>query len=139
MTYVAKVSLPGHDVKTATPEECAVTSEYPPLKAKIGQDPEHIGLLEVDFTAAVSQGTTHTLLTIPHGYGYTPLTLSNIEFFDGSQTIVGVGWAAVGATLSIKAEAGTSDFKVTINDSNNWTSSSARLKVSYYIFAEEGS
>ena len=138
MTYIAKVSLPGFDVKTATPEQCAVTSESPPLKAKIGQSPDHIALLDVTFTARVPQNVTHTIYSIDHGYSYTPLTLANIEFFDGTQTIVGTGYAGVGANLSIKAECIAGAFRVTIYDNFNWTSANARLRVSYYIFAENG-
>lgn len=139
MTYVAKISLPGFDVKTATPEQCAVTSEFPPLKAKIGQTPDHIALLDVDFTARVTQNVTHTLYSIPHGYGYVPLTLSNIIFNNGTQSIVGIGYAGVGATLEIKAYADANNFYVTIYDNFSWTNSSSRLLVSYYIFAEDGS
>lgn len=138
MTYVAKVSLPDIDVKTATPEQCAVHSEYPPLKAKIGMPNPHIGLLDVDFTARVSQGVTHTVYSIPHEYEYVPLTLSNIIFEDGSSTIVGIGYAGVGANLTIKAECTSTHFRVTIYDNFNWTSSNSRLRVSYYIFAEDG-
>lgn len=139
MTYVAKITLPGFDAKVATPEQCAVTSEYPPLKSKIGQIPDHIALLDIDFTARVTQNVTHTLYSIPHGYGYVPLTLSNIIFNNGTQSIVGIGYAGVGVNLEIKAYADASNFYVTIYDNFSWTNSSSRLQVSYYIFAEDGS
>ena len=138
MTYVAKITLPGFDAKIATPEQCAVTSEFPPLKAKIGQSPDHIALLDIDFTARVTQNVTHTIYSIPHDYGYIPLTLSNIIFNNGSQDIVGIGYAGVGANLDIQAYCTSTNFIVTIYDNFNWTSSAARLQVSYYIFAENG-
>lgn len=137
--YVAKVSLPGVDVKIATPEQCALHSNYPPLKAKINQANPNIGLLDLIFTARVAQNVTHTVYTIPHGYGYTPLTLSNIIFENGTSTVVGLGYAGVGANLAIRAECTATNFRVTIFDNFNWTNANARLRVSFYIFAENGS
>lgn len=141
MSYVAKVSLDGYDVTTATPEQCSVHSEYPPLKAKLGQTPRaHIALLDVDFTATITQNLTQNIYTVDHGYGYIPLSLSNIIFTPHSGSpITGIGYAAIGATLEIKAYSTTSQFIVSIYDNFNWTGSNARLQVSYYIFAENGS
>lgn len=144
MTYVAKISLPNFNVKSATPEQCAVTSEFPPLKAKIGQSPDHIALLDIDFTGTIIQGSTQTIYSIPHGYNYTPLTLSNLIFSTNGgpgiqQDIVGIGYAGVGANLGIQAYADASNFYVTIYDNFAWTNSSSRLQVSYYIFSEDGS
>lgn len=139
MTFVAKVSLPGFDVRTATPEQCSVHSNYPPLKAKLGQSTPHVATLLVDFTGTVTQNVTHTLLTVPHNYGYIPFTISNIVFNDGSQDVLGLGFAGVGANLSINAYSDSSNFYVTIYDNFSWTSNNASLRVSYYIFAENGS
>ena len=139
MSYVAKLSLPGYDVNTATPEQCVVHSDYPPLKAKIGQSPSHISLLDVDFTATVTQNVAHTVYSISHGYDYIPFTLANLIYDDSSSgTHVGIGWTGVGATLSITAESTSSVFRVIIYDNFNWTGSNARLRVSFYIFAENG-
>lgn len=139
MTYVAKISLPGYDVMTATPEQCSIHSEYPPLKSKADQTPPHFATLLVDFTATAPQNVTHTLLTIPHPYGYVPLSLSNIIFNTGTQLIVGLGYAGVGSTLEIKAFSDNNNFYVTFYDDANWSNSSSTLEVSYYIFAENGS
>jgi hypothetical protein len=138
MTYVVKLSLPGYDIATATPEQCSIHSDYPPLKSKTGQSPAHFATLVVDFTATVTQNVTHTLLTVPHGYGYIPFTISNIVFNDGIQNIVGLGFAGVGANLAINAYSDATNFYVTIYDNFNWTSNSASLQVSYFIFAENG-
>lgn len=138
MTYVAKVSLPGFDVATATPEQCAVHSDYPPLKAKTGQNKPHIGTLVVDFTATITQSVVNTIYTVDHNYGYIPLNFSSIVFNDGTQTIVGVGYAGVGTTLEIHAYCTSTQFIVTVFDSLVWTSNAASLQVSYYIFAESG-
>lgn len=137
--YGLKISLPGHDVKTATPEQCAVHSSYPPLKAKTNQNPSHIATVNVDFTATITQNSTQTLYSIDHNYLYIPFTISNIEFDDGlGTTAVGIGFAGIGATLAIQAYSTTSNFLITIYDNFNWTSNSATLTVSYYIFCENG-
>lgn len=134
-----KVSLPGYDVNTATPEQCAVHSSYPPLKAKLGQSPPHFALLNIDFTATVVQGVAHTLYSFNHGYPYTPFVLPSmvfrepvIDFFSG------VGVIAIGATLDIVAYTTPTQFVVSIYDNFNWTNADASLEVSYYIFAEDG-
>lgn len=139
MSYVAKLALPGYDAKSATPEQCVIHSSYPPLKSKTDQASPHHATLVVDFTATVPQNVTHTLLTIPHIYGYVPLLLPNIIFNTGSQLIIGLGYAGVGANLAIKAFSDANNFYVTIYDNFNWTSNAATLEVSYYIFAENGS
>lgn len=137
--YGVKISLPGYDVTTATPDQCAVHSSYPPLKAKTGQSPSHFATLVVDFTATVVQAVTHTLHTVPHPYGYTPFTTSSIVFTDGlGTTIYGLGFAGVGSTLAIDAYSDTTNFYIKIYDDFNWTSNSASLQVSYYIFSESG-
>lgn len=138
MTYVAKLSLPGYNVRTATPEQCSIHSSYPPIKAKLGQAVPHTATLSVDFTATVTQGVTHTLLTVPHNYGYIPFTIPNIVFNTGSQEIVGLGFAGVGATLAIDAYSDATNFYVTLFDDFNWTSAAASLLVSYDIYAENG-
>lgn len=139
MTYVVKIVMDGYDASTATPEQCAVHSEYPPLKAKIDQTNPHIALLDVDFTATVTQNVTHTVYSIPHDYGYIPLNLANIIFTPHSgANVIGVNYAGVGATLTIKAYCTTTHFIVSIYDNFNWTGSNARLQVSYEIFAENG-
>lgn len=139
MTYVIKLSLPNIDVNTATPEQCVIHSSYSPLKSKLGQNPQHSATLVVDFTARVTQNVTHTLLTVPHTYGYVPLSISNIIFNDGTQDIIGLGFAGVGATLAINAYSDSTNFYITIFDNASWTSASASLQVSYDIFAENGS
>jgi hypothetical protein len=140
MTYVAKISLPGFDVKTATPEQCAVHSEYPPFKSKLNQVDPHFATLNVDFTAAITQNVTLTVFRIPHNYGYVPLTIPNIVFRDGvlGLVIVGIGFAGVGATLAINAFCDSTYFYVQIYDNASWVNSNSTLEVSYYIFSENG-
>lgn len=134
-----KISLPGYDVFSATPEECSIHSSYPPLKAKLGQDDPHVATLSVDFTGGVTQNTDLILYQIPHGYGYVPFTISNIVLDDGVSQTVGTGYTGVGATLFIKAYCDSNYFYVTLYDNFNWITANHTLTVSYFIFAENGS
>jgi hypothetical protein len=94
---------------------------------------------ELNFTGPVAQGVTHNLYSIPHGYGYIPFTIVNIEFLDDSDgEHVGLGFAGVGVTLAIDAYCTSTHFKVDILDDFFWTGPNANLQVSYYIFAENG-
>ncbi|MEO5499468.1 MAG: hypothetical protein ABIR46_03140 [Candidatus Saccharimonadales bacterium] len=135
-----KVSLPGYDVNTATPEQCSVHSSYPPFKAKVNQTNPHFGTLDVDFTGAVTQNLTQTVYSFNHGYSYTPLSMPSIQFYDstGALTAIGIGTTGVGSTLAINAYATSTQFLVTIYDDFFWTGALARLVVSYYVFAENG-
>jgi len=143
MTYVAKLSLPGYDVKTAAPEQCAIHSSYPPLKSKLGQPSPHSATVVVDFTSGITQNSTLTVYSISHGYGYIPFNLSNIvlsgiDSFSTSYTITGIGFAGVGATLAIDAYCTSTNFIVTVYDNANWINNTATLQVSYDIYAESG-
>lgn len=139
--YGLKISLPGFDVKTATPEQCAVHSSYPPFKSKTNQTPPHFATVSVDFTGTITQGVTQNLYVISHGYNYIPFTVSNIAFTSSSLpgvVITGLGFAGVGATLAINAYSTSSQYIISIFDNATWTDSNATLAVSYYIFAEDG-
>ncbi|SRR6266496_692385 len=137
--FVFKVSLPGVDVKSAIPEQCAVHSSYPPFKAKVDQPTPHFATLNVRFTTNLPQNTVVTVYSLNHRYGYIPFTIPSIVFLDsGGITEAGIGNVGIGATLSIDAYATATQFIVTMYDDFFWTSSSASLQVSYYIFAENG-
>lgn len=63
-----------------------------------------------------------------------------IILYDASSSIVatGIGYAAIGSTLEIKAYANSSQFLVTVYDNDNWLNTNYRLEVSYYVFCEDG-
>ena len=75
---VLKISLPGYNADTATPEQCAVHSgfDYP----KIEEDLE--GYEEVTLPSSIAPGTT-VLKTITHNYGYKPNVLVYIDTLSG--------------------------------------------------------
>lgn len=137
-SYGMKVALPGYDANTATPEQCAVHSSYPPLKSKANQLHPHYATLRVNFTMSIPQGSTVILYALNHGYDYTPFNFASIKFNDTVQNIYGMNYAGVGATLAIRAYCTSTQFLVTIQDGFGWTKAGAVLEVSYYIFAENG-
>ena len=62
-----KVSLPGYDVDTATPEQCAIHSgfDYPKIEENLE------GYEAVTLPNSISAGTTD-IKVITHNYGYIP-------------------------------------------------------------------
>jgi len=75
---VFKISLPGYDVNTATPEQCAVHSgfDYPKIEESLE------GYEEITLPSSISPGVT-TLKTITHNYGYVPNVLVYIDTLGG--------------------------------------------------------
>lgn len=71
---VFKISLPGYDVDTATPEQCAVHSgfDYPKIEESLE------GYEEVTLASTIPGGT-HILKIITHNYGYKPNALVFID------------------------------------------------------------
>lgn len=139
--YGFKISLPGYPVETATPEQCAVHSSYPPFKAKVDQPSPHFATLNVDFTSGITQGVTQTLYQFEHGYTYVPFTIPFIVLTGDpllGTNLIGCGFAGIGATLAVEGYADSTNFYVTIYDNNNWIDASSNLQVSYYVFCENG-
>jgi hypothetical protein len=69
-----KVSLPGYEVKDATPEQCAINSEYDHLRVLMYNDTEieYAPLVDPDYGV-------WNILTIPHGQNYIPDSICNVE------------------------------------------------------------
>ena len=67
---VFKVSLPGYDVDTAIPEQCAIHSgfDYPKVEESLE------GYEEVTIPTTIPVGKTR-IKTITHNYGYIPCVL----------------------------------------------------------------
>src|SRR5688572_9363732 len=69
---IFKLSLPGIDVETASPEECVIHSSYPNPKINKHANPSHRSLISVTFNKTYPSGDT-TIYTMAHGYSYTPM------------------------------------------------------------------
>lgn len=68
---VFKISLPGYDVKTATPEQCSIHSGYDTLKIKLDSNNPQFGNVLVTFSDNPA-ANTYTLFTVSYNYGYVP-------------------------------------------------------------------
>lgn len=68
---VFKVSLPGYDVKTATPEQCSIHSGYNTMKIKLDVNNPQFGNILVTFVDNPAAGT-YPIYIINHNYGYIP-------------------------------------------------------------------
>jgi len=66
-----KISLPGFDVNTATPEQCSVHSNYDSFKVKLDVNNPQEGNILVTFNDTPAAGT-YPITTIHHGYNYIP-------------------------------------------------------------------
>lgn len=134
-----KVALPGYDVATATPEQCAIHSSYASPKVKIDADPRHYGTVRITFTGNPPNGATTTLYTVPHGYSYTPMALASGTFSDGFSALDGTLPLEPTATLECIIETDATNMYIKIYYESGWGSIIGNtLTVSYQIFAENG-
>jgi len=100
--YGIKISLPGYDVKNATPEQCALHSDY--ASPKIEQNSSvatvnnsigtgtfsnsgwNFNTLDFTFTSDPGFGT-YTLVSIPYAKSYTPSGIVFVKDFQFSPNI----------------------------------------------------
>ena len=66
-----KIALPGHDVRTASPEQMSVDSDYDTLKLVLNNTQPNEGQLYVAFSDNPAVGT-YNLFQFNHGLNYTP-------------------------------------------------------------------
>jgi len=84
--YGIKISLPGFDVKTATPEQCVLHSGFDTFKVKRAATPAHFGVVQLFFATEPTNGTTTNIFEMEHGYDYRPSCMVHMD--DG--TLVGI-------------------------------------------------
>ena len=93
--YGIILTLPGFDVDTATPEQCAVHSAYPNPLIKMGAEPKHFGTINVFFASNPGETDVDNPITyiarVPHGYPYAPNTLTIYSFIPLGETETVVG------------------------------------------------
>lgn len=82
--YGVKVTLPGYDIATATPEQCALHSKYPCPKVKVGVNPGHYGTLDYSFSADIAASTTLNILTVAHNLGFVPMVICSWKYDFGA-------------------------------------------------------
>jgi len=76
---IFKISLPGFNVDTATPEQLALSSDfdYPKMKEDM------VGVVDYTVPDPMSTGT-YTIATINHNLGYKPMVQCFLEDLDGT-------------------------------------------------------
>lgn len=137
-----KISLPGFDVKTATPEQCSVHSVYDSMKVKIDNQNPQEGNILLTFNSN-PPAETQTLYSVHHGFNYIPACYL---FFDivGSSANVGqeVGNiipfdALSDLTLQLIPDTQNVTFKLVSNGLNTSVAGN-HYAFRYYIFANDG-
>lgn len=145
--YGMKISLPGYDVKIATPEQCAIHSGYPSPKIKTTASPAHFGITDYTFSSDPANGT-HNLLSIAHGYsGYIPAALVFVKNYPFANDLFHqlpfvIDEVAYDAQTIIYYTNST-HLKIDYVCSNNGTGghqdvTGFRYVFKHYLFAEEG-
>lgn len=77
--FGVKISLPGVDVNTASPEQCAVYSKYDTFKIDETATPSHFGQAAITIRNNPPKDIITNLYKIPHGYSHRPTVLSHID------------------------------------------------------------
>lgn len=154
MPTILKIALPGFDVAEASPEQCAIHSDY--SAPKIDSAKEHFVNINVDFIneppgpGSTDSTTTTILYQNPHEYTYTPQLWLHVEYTlqaGGSSFNFGPGTAFLGAVGAgdatyLKAYADTENYYVAIEkntgplNTNVISVAGTFLNVRLYILAE---
>lgn len=145
-----KISLPGYDVKTAEPHQCAIHSGYPCLKTWTAYQPANFtspagfylyGTIIVQFNNDTPSGVATEVFRIEHDLGdYTPACLVRGEY---NSTTFGQlqGILPIEPTGTFKVYATTDKdyFRIWVRRDAGWGSIVGdNLKFAYMIFGNEG-
>lgn len=143
-----KISLPGFDVKTATPEQCTIDSDYPTPKIRTDASPAHFGYFTYTFASNPTVNATLNLKTVAHGYGHTPIMIcyyqqTNVDYQTGFKVLPWF-YTSSNAYLYVLAYTDGTNFKIDFHrgtdgdflDATDFTGLTFNFK--FYIFAETG-
>lgn len=140
--YGIKISLPGHDVMSATPEQCAVHSSFPSLKSRLGNSVPHQITVNITFTGSMPNGELNTVWSMGHGYNRKVAFIAFINMTN--PTTSGFGEANIGATLQALVDVTDTSIRVRVKDelfddpAFRYITSGSRMSVTIFIFAEDG-
>lgn len=146
-----RASVSGSDVKSALSKKYAWTSKYPNPKVQLGQEPAHFDYEEYTFTSRPGDGRHH-LITVPHGYGYTPANFAQISFDQSTFYLLPLVYAQAfdsnpldgvddGFSVWYEAYADDTNFYVDYNVNNSSYAPNPNgdtIYIKYTIFAETG-
>lgn len=134
--FGVKVSLPGYDVKTATPEQCSVHSDYANPKVKVAQTPAHFNIFTKSWSSNPGAGET-TLLTVAHGYSYVPAVVCFIKYASGGNNYfqpLPYGTPA----YQYQAYSNSTNFIIIFNSDGTHDPTGESYQFKYFILAESG-
>lgn len=140
--YGIKISLPGHDVMSATPEQCAVHSSFPSLKSRLGNSVPHQITVNITFTESMPNGELNTVWSMGHGYNRKVAFIAFINMTN--PTTSGFGEANIGATLQALVDVTDTSIRVRVKDelfddpAFRYITSGSRMSATIFIFAEDG-
>lgn len=136
--YGIKISLDGYDVKEATPEQCSLHSGYACPKMKLNQTPSHFGILTVN-PGILAIDETKILVTIAHGFSYTPSCFALVKYKDGDSSYRTNTLPAAFGISPCWAETNSTNFTIKLfNATGMEMDFNQDLKFKYYIFVENG-
>lgn len=145
--YGVKVSLPGFDVSSATPEQCAVHSKFDTFKINDHADTPHFGLVHITFNNNPAVDVVTTLLSFNHGYNHRPSLMTYIDNgVYGVQSTTGHLHQDVFDRAWIECNVTDTQFKIDVrgHGTTNFNGSDVLgtggniFTIRFYIFAEDG-
>jgi hypothetical protein len=107
-----KISLPEQEVTEKGLKKFILNTEYSNLKVKLGETPRHFEYVSYTYTSEPSYGVSTTLVTIPHGYTYAPLTQTWLSFDNNN-------WYIITSRFNLDFMTGSADFYICSADSTN--------------------
>jgi len=141
--YGIKISLPGYDVKTATPEQCAVHSDYPVPKIAMDKTPSHFGIVHYTIPKGTYVDGTYNIFVTVHGWGYVPTALvyGGNDLYFGQQNSplpLSIG-DSLGLTYYVDDNILSIDYTIDSFGSGSIVlDADIPLTFKYYIFVEDG-
>lgn len=97
-----KISLPGFDVKEASPEQLAVDSTFDTLKLPISNSNPYFGEIFVTFAGNPDVGT-YPVFSYKHGFDYNPFYYVFLDTSQSANTLLSNSSATTGTQFSPSA------------------------------------
>lgn len=138
MAIGIRISLDGIDVKVATPEQLAYSSEFPPpLVAET-----NTGIFTYVYDTAITASTTRNLLTFRHGYTYKPTSIcmvTNGAVWDGSTFTIPAPYYVGFTEFNIHAYTDSTNFYIDMINPQVYdtTPDNVTYTFKYYIFTDD--
>lgn len=141
-----KISLPGYDARTASPEFLSVDSDFPLLKCDLRKNPKNYGTLNITVASLpVGSGSAIQIYKQSHGYSYIPTFLTAWEYPPGTDplsnlnTTFGIGDldASIGQNFYISMYCDSQNFYITGYTLSGSPVTNTSFTVRFYIFADD--